>query len=211
MAEAGMLAGYGVNLLNIMLMFGGIILAFMMAGGVAFGFRQYMKWSEYKVIIWRRNGFGELEASTDSAGVFLKKRINAKRLWLKKSNVGLPPDKIPYLTMIGGWFPQKLIFLYQNGLKNFHFIKPSMKNNVPEFSVGEEDVNWAIGTYESSKKSFISNTLLQYLPYISLIVVAVIIMIIFVWFFKNFDVLRDLGVSLEIASKNLAVAKATVV
>ncbi|MDX1701512.1 MAG: hypothetical protein R3250_12885 [Melioribacteraceae bacterium] len=199
------------NLLNIALMLGAIVLCFGIFGGIAYAVRQYQKWNEYKVMIWRHNSNGDLEFYTDSAGIFLMKSINAKRFFLKKSNVGLPPDKVPYINLYGGFFPQKIVQLYQDGLKNFHFIRPHMNRNVPSFSVGEEDVNWAINTYESSKKSFINNTLLQMLPYISLLFVAIIIMIIFIWFFKQFDVLKDLGVALTQASENLAIANANIV
>jgi hypothetical protein len=77
-----------------------------------------------------------------------------------------------------------------------------------KLEVGEEDVNWAVNTYERQKKVFSNNTLMQYLPYISLGVVAIIIMVIFIYFFKDFGVLKEMATELHAAADAIAQAKA---
>ena len=69
--------------------------------------------------------------------------------------------------------------------------------------ITEEDVNWAINSYERQKKIFQSSTLMQYLPFILLAFVSVIILVMFIYFFKDFAVLRDVAIALREASVSL--------
>lgn len=167
------------------------------------------KFNEYRCIIWERDGFDQIKETYDKAGIFVDKKTKNKRLFLKKNNVGLSPDEIPYVPTYGG---KKVIYLFRNGLKNFYFIKPNPTLTANpgvgiSFSVGEEDVNWAVNAYERQKLLFQHNTLMQYLPFIALAFVSIIILIIFIYFFKNFEVLKQLGIDLKETAQILAQSK----
>jgi len=138
-----------------------------------------------------------VRGGSDKAGIFVDQRTGYKRLYLKKANVGLDPDNVPW-KLIGG---SKYIFLLRDGLKNFRYLDLKFTPNPGyEIQVGEEDLNWAIAAYDRSKNMFAKDMLMQILPYIGLALVSVVIIIIFVQFFKRFDVLEGLGVSLKEAA-----------
>jgi uncharacterized membrane protein len=167
---------------------------------------QKKRYSQFRCIVWERDGFGQLKMLFDDAGIFVDKKTNNKRFFMKRANVGLEPDNIPYLPSDTG---VKYVFLLRTGLKNFTFIRPNIgPQGDVVLKVGEEDVNWAINAYERQKKIFQQSTFMQYLPFIALAFVSIIILIVFIYFFKDFGVLRDAAVALKEASANLAAAKA---
>jgi len=182
--------------LNILIM----LLSVIIGGGlVAGGFWLYFRWKkykEYKCVIWGKDSSENLNESYDKAGVFVDGKTQNKRLFLKKNNVGLDPDNIPYINASGN----KIVYLLQKGLKNFHYIKIKVSDNAISLNVGEEDVNWAINAYDRQKKLFNQNLFMQYLPFILLAFVSMIILIIFIYFFKDFAVLKDVAIALKEAS-----------
>ncbi len=182
--------------LNILIMLLSVVIG---GGGVWGGIWLYFKWKkykEYKCVIWGRDSSGNLNESYDRAGVFVDSKTQNKRLFLKKNNVGLDPDNIPYINAGGN----KIIYLLQKGLKNFHYIKIKVVDTNVTLNVGEEDVNWAINAYDRQKKLFNQNLFMQYLPFIALAFVSMIILIIFIYFFKDFAVLKDVAIALRDAS-----------
>ena len=168
-------------------------------------YRRRLRYGQFKCIIWRKDGFGQLTETYDKGGIFVDKKTKNKRLFLDKNKVGLDPDDIPYIPSGKG---KKIIYLLQTGLKNFHYIKPNISNPDITLTVGEEDVNWSINAYERNKNVFSWNTLMQYLPYIAFGFVTVIILIIFIYLFKQFDVLADVANSLKEAAEVMARAEA---
>jgi uncharacterized membrane protein YqjE len=170
----------------------------------------YLKWksnlySAYKCVVWERDGFGQLRMLFDDAGIFIDRKSNNKRFFMRKANVGLEPDNIPYLPGSDG---KKYVFLLRTGLKNFTFIRPNIgPTGVVVLKVGEEDVNWAINSYERQKKVFQSNTLLAYMPFIALAFVSLVILVIFIYFFRNFDTLSQMAQSMDHAATVLAQAQ----
>lgn len=198
------LSGVSSGILNVIV----IILSVLILGGITIGIilavLKNKKYSAFKCIIWEKDAFGQVVQSVDEAGIFVDGATNNKRLFLKKANVGLSPDNIPYITTLSG---KKIVFLARVGLKNYNYIKPNFDEGKISFTVGEEDVNWAINAYERQKKAFGSNALLQYMPYILMAFVSIVILVIFIYFFKNFSVLRDVATAFQEASKNLILAK----
>jgi len=180
----------GAQALDIALM----VLTILLMGSLAFGLYKLYEWwrryREYAVVIWEQNGFGQWNESSDVAGIFVDKKTNNKRLFLKRNNVGLNADNVPYLPGKKG---KKVIYLLRTGLKNFHFININPKFPEVELQVGEEDVNWAVNAYERQKKIFQNNLFLQMLPYIALVVTGMIIAIIFIYFFKELSTLKEFG------------------
>jgi hypothetical protein len=201
---SGMLSGlknFGSGAMNVgIIIFVAVFIALIVIGFMFLYFKK-KRYDEYTCIIWFRDGFGQLQQVHDKAGVFLDKKTNNKRLFLQKANVGLSADNIPYVMTGKG---KRFVYLYRNGLKNFYFLKPDVTMTGVTVKVGEEDVNWAINAYERGKQTFMNNTLLQYLPFITLAFVSVIILIIFVYFFKNFSVLKEVAVSFEHSASILA-------
>ena len=203
MAMFDALATYGSGALNILLIgFLAIIVISVIVLALVVWKRNKL-YSEYKAIIWYRDGFGQLQQQHDTGGVFVDRKTQNKRLFLRKANVGLSPDEIPFLSGPKG---VKYVYLYQRGLKNFLYLRPDVNMDSVAMEVGEEDVNWAINAYERQKKLFQSNMLLQYMPFIALAFTSIIILIVFIYFFKDFDVLKEMAEALKAAAQSIAQA-----
>jgi hypothetical protein len=175
-----------------------IVVVCVIIGVIAWWYFNQKKYKEYTCIVWSRNGFGQLQQNLDNAGVFMDKKTNNIRLFLKNANVGLCPDDIPYIPGSKG---QRYVYLYRKGLKNFFFIRPNVQMDSIDVKVGEEDVNWAANSYEKAKKLFSSSMLMQYMPFIALAFVSIIILVMFIYFFKDFGVLKDTAVALQAAAE----------
>ena len=184
-----------------------IIVLFALTGFGVWLFLKWKKYQQYKCIIWERDGLGNIRQYSDNAGIFVDKKTNNKRFFLQRSNVGLEPDNVPYVIMDN----KKLVYLIRRGLKNFQYIKPVISAEGFEFKVTEEDVNWAINAYERQKKIFQENKFMQYLPFILLAFVSIIILIVFIYFFKEFGVLREVAVALRQTAEALVQYKSGVV
>jgi len=167
-----------------------------------------LKWKQYKqfdIEIWQQDGLGQLNVKYDSGGIFVDSKTKNKRLFLKKHKVGLDPDNVPYMPSTKG---RKKVLLLQVGLKNFRYIKPSINaQGFMTFNVGEEDVNWAINSYERQKKIFGQTWLAQYLPFMIIAFVSIIILILFINLFKVAPDLKDAAVALKEAAQAMAQAK----
>lgn len=198
------IATVGGNVLNFAVMIFAIIFIGALVGGFVFLYLRYKKYSQYKCVIWERDGFGQMTERYDMAGIFVDKKTKNKRFFMRKAKVGLDPDTVPYIPSGA----KKVVYLLKLGLKNFFFIKPDIKEADISLSVGEEDVNWAINDYERQKKMFDSNTFLQYMPFIALAFTSIIIVVIFIYFFKEFDTLREMAVAMTEAAQSIAQAKA---
>lgn len=201
MALSSTLSSLGGGALSFfILIFAGLLTAGLV-GLIMYGVMKWRRYNQYDCVIWERDGFGQLREKKDKAGIFVDVKTKNKRLFLKENKVGLSPDNIPYIPKGN----RKVIYLLQSGLKNFTFIKPTF-NSPLTFSVGEEDVNWAVNAYERQKVRFMSNMLLQYLPYISLAFVSIIILFMVIYVVKEFSVLKDVANALNEASRALAQA-----
>ena len=144
--------------------------------------RHYMRYSQYECFIFYKDGFGQLSYKKDKAGIFVDPKTKNKRFFLKKNNVGLSPDNVPVLPGT-----KNTVFLAQYGLKNFSYVRIKMDDiDKIMFNVGEEDVNWAVNAAEREEKKWrVKDRLLQYMPYISLALVAIIILVMFIYLFKE--------------------------
>ena len=195
-------ASTGSTALSITLM----IIVIMVVGGFLIAVTMIVLWwrkySQYDIYIFKRDGFGQLTQVKDTGGVFIDKKTKNKRLFLRKNNVGLNADNIPYIPLGN----KKIIYLLQTGLKNFHFINVDIDEPTITLSVGEEDVNWAINTYERGKKLFSQSMLMQLLPFMLVAFVTIIILVIFIYFFKEFDTLKEFASLMKDTSSNLAQA-----
>lgn len=199
------------NVSGIALNIGIIIISIVVAGGLLLlALFLYFKWKryrEYSCIIWEKDGFGQMKQTSDRAGIFVDGRTKNKRLFLKNANVGLDPNNVPYVQQGGS----KFIYLLRTGLKNFQYIRPVIGNPAITLTVGEEDVNWAVNAYERQKRLFAQNIFMQYLPFIALAFVSIIILVIFIYFFKEFSTLKALGSSMSEAAKAIAQAQGTTI
>ena len=118
---------------------------------------------------------------------------------MKKGNIGLDPNNIPYIQ--SGKI--KKIYLRKYGLKNYAFIKPILTEKNTNLMIGEQDLNWMANAFEKLKALLMDKGWLQWMPFIMIAFVTVAIMVIFVYFFKNLDKLQAFGQSLVEASKIL--------
>jgi len=169
-----------------------------------------LKWKKYQqfdCIIFEKDGFGQLREKADKAGIFVDKKTQNKRFFLRKNNVGLEPDNIPYISTQKG---KKIVYILQTGLKNFTFLRFNIDTDIDKFkiSVGEEDVNWAINAYERQKKLFSTSLLMQLMPYIGIAFTSIIILVIFIYFFKGFGDLKVMAEALRDMSGHVENIKA---
>lgn len=199
MAAEQVLGNVGNMAVNIIILIISVIFIGAMAFAAWYFADKKKRYGQFKCIIWGRDGFGQTTETTDSAGIFVDRKTQNKRFFLKKANVGLDPDNVPYI--ISG--KTKVVYLLKTGLKNFRYIKPKVGEEF-ELEVGEEDVNWAVNSYERQKKTFGQNLLLQYLPFISLGFVSIVILIMFIYFFKQFPVLKETALALKEAATAFA-------
>ena len=189
---------------NIALMLGGIVII----GGVVYVVaRFYLIWkrNDTTCIILEEDGFGSTSMVRDLAGVYVDNKTQNKRFFLKNNNVGLNPDKIPYIRNTKG---KKYVFLRKVGLKNFNYINlDQLFTENPKIMVGEEDVNWAINAYERQKKVFGTTLLQQLLPYIGITIMGVFILGMLVVLFQKVEVLAEVAEAFKEAAQAFAQAK----
>jgi len=193
MADIGSVGSWAVNLGMIILV---LLFFVVIAGLMAFMMAQYKKWSQFTCVIWGKDGFGQVVESSDKAGIFVDRKTKNKRFFMRKAKVGLDCNNVPYIQK----GRMKVVYLLRSGLKNFTFIKPEISDDKLTFDVGEEDVNWAINSYEKQKRLFNQNVLMQYMPFIMLGFVSVIILIMFIYFFKQFPTLLKTAEALKEAA-----------
>jgi len=188
------IAGVTSTVLNV----GILILAIIIVGAlIIVGLWAYFKWKRYKdfkVVIYDQ---GKITETYDKAGIFVDNKTKNKRFFLKKANVGLDPDNVPYKMGTKG---EKIVYLLQTGLKNFQYLDIDVTESDININVGEEDVNWAVNSYERQKKLFSKNLLMELMPFLLIAFVSIIILIIFIYFFKDFSVLKDVAINLKEAS-----------
>ncbi len=147
----------------------------------------------------------------DSAGIFVNKKTNLKRFWLKKHKIGLNPDNVPFIINETG---HKVVTLWQDGLSSFRYVVVNITDNPGlHFAPGEEDINWAIATYQEFKRLFDNNTSWfdKYGAAALFTVVIVVISIILIVLFQKFEVLGQVASSLDSAAAKLAEANAPTV
>lgn len=198
------IGGWAGGALNgvVLLVFIAVVCA--LIGFGAWAYYREKRYKEYTIIVWFRDAVGNMHQSVDFGGVFLDKKTNNKRLFLKFANVGLSADAIPFVPGAHG---RRFVYVYRNGLKNFVYLRPQVDLSTVKIKVGEEDVNWAVNSYERAKKLFTASTLLQYMPFILLAFVSIIILVVFIYFFKDFKYLKEMAASLAEASKAFAAAQ----
>jgi len=210
------LEGMGESLLTILLWIIGGVVLIALALSSWFGGKALFKYLRYKkkVIYFYKEGDKELKRGEDKGGVFLDKKTNSKRFFLKKMDSSLDADSIDKSTFCD------IVFLWKKGEKSFAPLEFNIDDNknLLNLIVGEEDLNWALNTYEREKKRHDrTSLLLQYAPYISLLVVAMVFLVVFIYFFKRLDVLQSFGENLKLSmdimvtvSENLAKAQGVI-
>ena len=181
----------GINI-TVMIIIGAIIIGI----GVLLYFlwKNAKRWGEFSVIILSKDGFGHPVMTYDIGGVFADNVTKNLRLFLKNNNAGLSADNIPYIPRPDG---KKQVFLLKTGRKNFRYLNFNIDDDLFKITVGEEDVNWALNEYQKQKQMFTNPGLMQYLPYMMLAFVSLVILIIFIYFFKDFAVLKDVASELH--------------
>jgi len=160
------------------------LLGIIVAGGVgtliAFGMSQVMKYSKYTIRVWFKDGNGQWNLRRDKAGVFVDKKSNSRRLWLKKGKVGLSADDIPFIYENN----KKVIYLLMIGEKNYRYIRHNISDKGLTYQVGEEDVNWAIAEFDRQQK-ILKGNFEQMAFMIGLIVVCVAIVMLMIIYGNN--------------------------
>lgn len=184
-----------------------ILLGFLSVVGY-FGSKLFMKEMRYKYLvrIFEKDSLGNITERKDRAGIFPDRKTQQKLFFLKKAKVGLDPNKLKYI--LNNKF--RTVYILQLSLKNFRFLTPSINPETGSLKllVGDADLSWAINSYERNKKMFASTTLMQMMPFLALAFVSIIILILFIYFFKEFGTLSEIAVAMKEAAQELAKAKA---
>lgn len=200
------LGGIGGQALTVTVIIISVVIMLGLVGLGTWIFGQRKKYNQFLCIIFETDGLGNTREIQDRAGIFVDMRTGNKRFFMKNYNVGLTPDNIPYVdNPVRSMFtPPKKVYMVRIGLKNFCFLKPTFTNEGIVLKVTEEDLNWMVNAYDTHKRLF-SNTLLQQLlPYIAIAFVSLCILIIFIYFFKEFATLKDMAIAMKEASQNMA-------
>jgi len=196
----GGLGGMADVVVNMGLLFVGMLFVVGITGAIIyFYWFNYKRYQQYSCIIFEKDAFGNIHSSTDDGAIFVKG--TNKRLWLRKNNISMPGDDLPYF-MQGN---KKALFILKKGTKNYVFIQPKIDDDDLEFMVGEEDVNWATIAFDHSTRNFGENWIMQMMPYAMVAFAMLVTMVIAIMIIKKFDVLLEV-------SKNLggAISKAVV-
>lgn len=207
MAIGELTGSIGNFVLNIVVIIFSFIFFAVVALTAGWGYIQRNKYKQFKCVIWGRDGFGQITQTRDKAGIFIDRKTKNKRFFLKKMGVGLNPDNVPYIISSGGRFgSEKVVYLFRKGLKNFVFIKPNIDGEF-KIDVGEEDVNWAVNNYDRTKKIFGTSLLMQILPFVAIAFVSMVILILFIYLFKQMGVIADAAHALEGAANAMVQVK----
>lgn len=203
-SATGPITQLGNNAVSMLiLVLAGLVLVALI-GGILFAIMQSRRYKQFKIFIWQKDGFGQLSQRIDEGGIFVDRKTGNKRLFLKDNKVGLDPDNIPFIPTSKGL---KVVYVLQTGLKNFRYIKPIFDDNLIKFSVGEEDVNWAVNSYEAQKKRFNSNWLAQYFPFIVLAFSFIILAILMVTIFNKLPMIKEIAVEMKGVAELLVQAR----
>lgn len=192
-------SGASMLALLLIIVFGVFVLATL----AFFGYRSFNSRTLYKTqvhIYYQEPGTKSPIYYTDKGGVFTNKKTNMKRFYLQNQRVGLNPDNIPFIFGKKG---QKIVTLWQTGIKSFRYVNPTVSDNPGlKFNVGEEDVNWALVAFNEWVNRFKVSSFLQ--QYGHMILWAVTVMgTLFLLFFvmEKFDVLASVANSLNEAAQ----------
>jgi Ca2+/Na+ antiporter len=187
----------------VILIVAGIILVAILVG-IVLSIKNAKRYKQYQVIIFQNDGFGHTSWRTDGGGIFVDGKTGNKRLFLKNSHVGLEPDNIPFIPTAKG---ERIVMLLQTSLKTYKYIKPIIDKDMIRFTVGEEDVNWAVNEFEAQKKRFNTNLLLQYMPFIILGISFMILAILMVSIFNKLPLIKDIAVQMKEVAQLLVQAR----
>lgn len=195
----------GFAALNVFAM---IFLTLFIVGMIWVAIKLYFKWrryNEFDCTVFETTGFGQQIVTHDKAGIFVDSKTGDKKFFLRKGNIGLKPDQVPYIP---GSYGRKCVYLLKSGLKDYRYLRFNMTEDDVTADVGEEDVNWAIHVYEKQKKMFATSWFVQYGPFLSLAFVSIVILTLFIFFFRKLDVLVKVAQAFESASAYLSAANA---
>lgn len=202
-SELAGLGGFASGALTfVVIVVGGIIILGLL-GGFGWWFRRWYRWRQYRCVVFQVDNEGMLLRQTlDWAGVFVDPKTGHKRFYVKNGKVSLNADDVPVVP------GTNRVYMVRQG-RDHRFLRFAHLNpRGVRLSIGEDDVNWGIETYERQKKMFDRTRLWQYMPYIMMGFVSVIILVIFIYFFKDFAVLKEVAVELRNAAHEIAQARA---
>lgn len=190
--------------LNTAILIGSVVFVGAIIIFIVYMYMNYKRYDTVCIIIERAAG-GIPLLSRDMGGIYVEKRTNNKRFFLKASNAGLDPDNIPYIMNTKG---QKIVYLLKTGLKNFRYLDLNVFEDYNfKITVGEEDVNWALNAYERHKKVFGSTLLEKLLPYIGIAMMGVFILGMIVVVLKEMGVLKEVAIAFADAARAFSAAK----
>jgi len=163
----------------------------------------WKRFKEYEVIIFSEDEWGQKDIKFDQGGIYVDRKTNNKKFFLRYIAKGLDFEQLKYSHGSNG---KKIVMLYKDNKGEYQYITPEFESDDGvSFSMGEEDLNWGLNSYEKAKNRFAwRNKLLQFAPWIGLVFVGFMFLILCIYVLKQFDVLKDVGLSLERTASTLA-------
>lgn len=193
--------------IKLFLILGGAVLVFALLRKRIASWAQY---KEYQIMILKKDAFGNTMKYYDRGGIFFDPISKNKLLYLLKNKVGLDPDNMPVIySMKAGLIGSSLVkevWLRQDGIKNFRFIKPELypldlyPDGRVDLVVGEPDLNWAFNELDRKvqlyKKESIWSKLSQFaLPALG----AGVFLVVMILLVQKFEVVQNAAASLNSA------------
>ena len=185
-----------------------IILGLVLLGVITYKYIQKKKYGQYRIIIIEKDSTGNTHEYYDRAGIFTNKKTGLKLLFLEKMKKGLNPNNVPYVTSKdkkGRLI--KTVYLVRTGVSNFKYCHIKVEDGILNFTVGEEDVNWAAQEIENIRRTFNKDSWLnKFAPYILFIVTILIVMIVLISLFNKMSVIKEASNNLvTISEKQLEI------
>ena len=176
-----LVTGIGILVFGMLITFG-----FVGVGSYIYWFK-YRRYKQYDVKIFEKDNFGNIVLSRDDGAIFTSN--NNKRLWLRKANVSMCADNIPYVVC----GKNKEIYMFKKGHKNYVFVSIRINDSGLKFNVGEEDVNWALISYHKTKMKFQDSIWLKIAPYGIVLVGILVTFAIFFMLIRQMDKLVEMA------------------
>lgn len=161
------------------------------------------------VTIYEHDAFKNLVGKQTKGGVFVDRKTNTKRFWIKKlKSFSLDPEKVRLVPEKRGRKMFYKAYLYKFSDTD---IRPVEWNISPNpgmtATITEEDANWLNSALIKWEATIFSNKLLQYLPLAIMIFSLILVFIIAIMLIKKFDVILPASENLKMAAESIARAQ----
>lgn len=205
---ANELATIGYSSMNMIIITGIIVVVVALIAWGAWFFMNWKKYQDYMVCVFHKNGEDKWCLRFDKGGVFVNKKTNTKRMWMKKSRSSLQADRIPFLPKNRLSFMDYtfgVIFVVQKADGSYAYIdKWNIDENGLQVQVSGEDLNWGLTAFDEIMRHIENKFFKDLMLVISIVVVGIIILIMVIISVKDMTHVAELlANAMSTASANM--------